>query len=228
MIESSEPTEERPAQQSDERRGGESRRGSGGFHLYGIVRGRNFRGHRPAGAEMEAVQRVRYRDLEALVRPAAFAIDEADTSGVRDHQQVLETVMRRTTVLPAPFGLLFRSRRALVHFIEDQYLVLDEALAFLDGHWELRLHLELADSVEPDLAAVELGTHLYTELRRFARAAIPFPREEKRLLSAAFLVDRSTWIEFVERSDDLANTHPEINFDVTGPWPPYDFVRMTI
>ena len=126
------------------------------------------------------------------------------------------------------FGLLFRGRRALVHFIEDQYLVLDEALAFLDGHWELRLHLAFSETGDPDPSVVELGTHIYTELRRFARAAIPFPRSEKRLLSAAFLVDRSTWIEFVERSEDLASTHSEITFDVTGPWPPYDFVRMTL
>ena len=181
MTDANEPVEEqRPVVEGNERRAGESKRGSGGFHLYGIVRGRNFRGHRALATELEGVQRVRYRDLEALVRPTAFAVDENDTSGLTDHQHVLEAVMRRTTVLPAPFGLLFRGRRALVHFIEDQYLVLDEALAFLDGHWELRLHLAFSETGDPDPSVVELGTHIYTELRRFARAAIPFPRSEKR------------------------------------------------
>ena len=227
-MEANEPAEEaRPAAEGGERRIGEAKRGPGGFHLYGIVRGRNFRGHRTLATELEGVQRVRYRDLEALVQSAPFEIIDDDVSGVAAHQRVLETVMRRTTVLPAPFGLLFRSRRALVHFIEDQYLVLDEALAFLDGHWELRLHLTLSETGGPDPAIVDLGTHIYSELRRFARAAIPFPRGETRVFSAAFLVDRSAWIEFVERSDDLANTHTELTFDVTGPWPPYDFVRMT-
>jgi hypothetical protein len=36
------------------------------------------------------------------------------------------------------------------------------------------------------------------------------------------------WIEFMERADDLNNAHGEVAFDITGPWPPYDFVRITV
>ena len=209
-----------------ERRAGERVRGAHAYYLYGIVRGRNFRGTRSTG-ELADLHRVRYRDLEALARHAEFAVPEADDASVQAHQRIVDTVMRRATVLPAPFGLVFRGRRALIHFMEDQYLALDEALAFVDGHWEVRLHVA-AERDEKGAALSELATHVYTELRRFARAAIPFPSDERRLLSAAFLVERSQWIEFVERTDDVAGAHPELNFDVTGPWPPYDFIRMTL
>jgi hypothetical protein len=47
-------------------------------------------------------------------------------------------------------------------------------------------------------------------------------------MTAAFLVGRASWIEFVERADDLGTAHPNLTFDVTGPWPPYDFVRTLI
>jgi hypothetical protein len=193
-----------------------------GLYLYAVTRSRTWRGG--GGGESEELIKVRYRDLEALVRPVPFRMPDLDDGRLNDHQRLVETSMRRGTVLPAPFGLVFRGRRAMIRFLEDQYIVLDEGLAFLDGHWELRLHIS---GDEDDDGLRELAVHLYSEMRRFARAAIPLPGGGSRLMSAAFLVDRSAWIEFVERSDDLNASHPELTFDVTGPWPPYDFVKMT-
>lgn len=190
-----------------------------GLYLYGIARSRAWR----ASGDGEELVRVRYRDLEALVRPAPYRVPRLDDEGVREHQRLVEGAMRRGTILPAPYGIVFRGRRSTIRFLEDQYIALDEGLAFLDGHWELRLHI--AGDAEDD-ALRELSTHLYSELRRFARAAIPLAGGAGRLLSAAFLVERSEWIQFVERSDDLGLTHPELVFDVTGPWPPYDFVSF--
>ena len=46
------------------------------------------------------------------------------------------------------------------------------------------------------------------------------------LLSAAYLVDRTTWVEFIERIEDFGEQNKDLTFDVTGPWPAYDFVRV--
>lgn len=192
-----------------------------GLYLYGVTRSRSWRGS--AQPEGERVIKVRYRDLEALVRPVPYRVPELDDANLAEHQRMVDGTLRKGTILPAPFGLVFRGRRAVIRFLEDQYIVLDEGLAFLDNHWELRLHI---GGPEEDGGLVDLATHLYSELRRFARAAIPLRAREGRLLSAAFLVERGSWIEFVERTDDLEATHPEVTFDVTGPWPPYDFVRV--
>ncbi|MGQ0813916.1 MAG: GvpL/GvpF family gas vesicle protein [Gemmatimonadota bacterium] len=45
-------------------------------------------------------------------------------------------------------------------------------------------------------------------------------------MSAAFLVDRASWVEFIERIEDFGAHHRRFTFDVTGPWPAYDFVRI--
>jgi hypothetical protein len=194
-----------------------------GLYLFCVTRSRSWRpGPQSDGDDLT---RVRYRDLEALVRAVPYRIPELEDGRLKDHQRVVEASMRRGTVLPAPFGLVFRGRRAVIRFLEDQYIVLDEGLAFLDGHWELRVHI--AGDAENE-GLYELATHLYSELRRFARAAIPLRAQAPRLMSAAFLVDRGAWIEFVERTDDLNAVHPELSFDVTGPWPPYDFVRIQL
>jgi len=192
-----------------------------GLYLYAVIR--SHRGRLRDGDRSNPITRVRYRELEALVRAVPFAMPELDDGGLRDHQRVVDRVMRRTTVLPVPFGIVFQGRRAVLRFLEDQYLVLDEGLAFLDGHWELRLHIMAHNDLER-LGAV--ATELYSDLRRFARAAIPLPLAEGRLLSAAFLVERGGWIRFVDQSDELNRAHPELVFDLTGPWPPYDFVTV--
>jgi hypothetical protein len=47
------------------------------------------------------------------------------------------------------------------------------------------------------------------------------------VLSAAFLVNRSNWLQFMDQAEELGLRYTDLVFDVTGPWPPYDFVRMT-
>jgi hypothetical protein len=197
------------------------------LYFYGVVRARAWRGSRVRRDEADDLLRIRYRDLEALVRPVPFEVPLLDEHHVREHHRQVEHASRRGTVLPAPFGMVFRGRRQLVRLLQEQYLVLDEGLSFLDGHWELRLHITAAEGSEPDLELSDLAMQLYSELRRDVRAAVPFPAEGRRLLSAAFLVDRNAWIEFMERAEDLNEAHGEVGFDITGPWPAYDFVRLT-
>ena len=199
------------------------------IYLFGVTRAKTWRGGRVALVEGADVLRVRYRDLDALVRPVPYELPPLNDALVQAHQAVLEAAMRRGTVLPAPFGIVFRGRRQLIHLLQDQYLVLDEGLSFLEGQWELRLHMAAsAGGDDVDLELSDLAMQLYSELRRHARAAVPFAAEGRRLLSAAFLVERASWIEFVDRAEDLASAHDQITFDITGPWPPYDFVRISV
>jgi hypothetical protein len=193
-----------------------------GLYLYAISRSRSRL--EKDGAGRDALVRVRFRDLEALVRPVPYAIPDMGDASLVEHQRVVEAAMRTRTVLPAPVGMVFQGRRDVLRFIEDQYTVLDEGLAFLDDGWELRLHI-LGDSDQPQLRDEAAG--LYAELRHLARAAIPLPVDEGRLLSAAFLVDRTEWIQFIERAEDVAVAH-DLVFDLTGPWPPYDFVSVRL
>jgi hypothetical protein len=195
-----------------------------GLYLFAVVRSRGGK-DREDGAEGDSPTSVRFRELEARVQPVPYAVPELSQARLEDHQRVVDAIMRRATVLPAPFGMVFHGRRALMRFLEDQYTVLEEGLSFLEGHWEMRLHM--VSDADADVLT-ETATQLYSELRRFARAAIPLPADPGRVLSAAFLVDRSGWIRFVEQADDLNRAHPEFTFDLTGPWPPYDFVKVQL
>ena len=199
-----------------------------GLYLLGVQRARNWRGRRIAREDGEGVIGVRYRDLEALVRPATFELPELDSDAVQAHQRTVEAATRRGTLLPAPYGIVFQGRRPLIRMLQEQYLIIDEALSFLEGQCEVRVHLNSADDSEPDDGLYSIATQLYSDLRRSARAAVPFPREGRRLLSAAFLVEKTGWVEFIQRAEDLGSAHSEVVLDITGPWPPYDFVRFVV
>jgi len=198
------------------------------IYFYGVARAKSWRGGRIGAVEGEDVLRVRYRDLEALVRPMPYEEVPFTDERVLAHQQVVESAMRRGTVLPMPYGIVFRGRRQLIRLLQDQYLVLDEGLSLLEGNWELRMHVSPASDRDADIELTDLAMQIYSELRRHARAAVPFAAEGNRLLSAAFLVERATWIDFMDRAEDLGGAHPEISCDLTGPWPPYDFVRVSL
>lgn len=194
----------------------------GGLYLYGVVRARR----RGLERRHRELMRVRYRDVEALVRSSSFELPKDDDEQVQQHQKVIESVMRRSTILPVPFGIVFKDRRAVIKLLQDQYLVLDEGLSLLDGHWELRLHVSPNDREQDHTDLSDEAMGVYSDLRRFARAAVPFPHDQERLMSAAFLVERTSWVEFIERIETYGEQHKALSFDITGPWPAYDFVRI--
>lgn len=178
-----------------------------------------------AGEQEELVE---HRGLAALVHHVTYSLPEWDAQHIREHSQAIERAMRRCTIVPAPYGIVFRGRQQVTDFLEDQFVALDEALSFLEGAFEMRLHIHpsgrrpgVSEREQTDRAA-----EFYTALRRRARAALPLTRRDEGILSAAFLVDRAGWVAFVEHADELDADHPEFRFDLTGPWPPYDFVRI--
>lgn len=72
---------------------------------------------------------------------------------------------------------------------------------------------------------------LLERLCRLAVSCRPLPRgpgggKASPGSSHAFLVERSEWISFVEEATGSAGETGVLELDATGPWPPYDFVRI--
>jgi hypothetical protein len=199
-----------------------------GLLLRGVVRGRGHERRLAKLASAPQDQLVEHGGLAALVHSVPYRLPEWNHELVREHSSAVERAMRRGTIVPAPYGIVFRSRQQVVEFLDNQRVALEEALAFLDGAFEMRLHVQPSGR-EPNLTEGELADQVagfYTALRRRSRAAFTLPTTGPRVLSAAFLVSRADWVNFVEYADELDADHPEFQFDLTGPWPPYDFVRM--
>jgi len=171
---------------------------------------------------------VAFRDLGAVVAPTPYVAHTPDVAEVEAHRNVVQSIFVKRPFLPAPIGLVFRSRDALVRWLELHSVTLTDGLGFVEGRVGGRLHLSRRTG--DGLEAVDLpgkSAEIFRQLRQHAAASVTLkPREALRTVSAAFLVERDRWQGFVDLITEEARQHPELSFDQTGPWPPYDFVNM--
>ncbi|HET7274461.1 MAG TPA: GvpL/GvpF family gas vesicle protein [Longimicrobiaceae bacterium] len=192
---------------------------SGALTLIGVIRMSEV--EQRLSALPGDLQRLPFRDIAALV--IACDSDGADLqpAHVVEHNSALEKVMDSRTVIPAAPGVIFESSLAAREFLKARYLPLREALGVVDGRCEFRLHIRgvvgVLDEASPDI---------YRELRQLAHSSMSLVKPDQNTFSAGFLVDRASTRQFVGRVEELAAENPDISLDLTGPWPPYDFVLI--
>lgn len=172
------------------------------------------------------VELVAAGGLAALVAPAAAPEHDADPEQVAARHWEVHRALLRGDVVPAPVGVVFDSRDEVRAFLTEAHAGLTGALERVSGRWEFRLHVDVVDAAFSAQLALDLATHIYAELRRIAVAANTLPQVKGRVLSAAFLVNRASSAAFQDRLEVLARLNSALGLDLTGPWPPYDFVTM--
>ncbi|HEU4563312.1 MAG TPA: GvpL/GvpF family gas vesicle protein [Gemmatimonadaceae bacterium] len=176
------------------------------------------------------VTTLRFRDLAALVRPAPYARLACAEDALALYRRVVDAAFLHGAVLPAPCGTVFRSADQVRLWMEQNYIALHEGINFVSGRCETRVHagvspLAAADAKPPELAAA--AAESFRILRRHAVAALPVRRDEgAEVLSAAFLIEQDGWADFAEQVREEGARHPALRLEQTGPWPPYDFVRV--
>jgi hypothetical protein len=185
-----------------------------------------------AEAPPAGIRTVGFRDLAAVVAEAAYAAAPADEATIASHHQVIETLFAGRSLVPAPPGVTFRAPQALQRWMELHYVALSDALAYVDDRAGARVHIVRGAKARAgadgatDLAAA--AAECLRLVRRHAVAGLPLRIEQRPdvVLSSAFLVERELWHEFTGAVGRVATEHPGLRVELTGPWPPYDFVRI--
>ena len=190
------------------------------------------------GAEL---QLVAFRDIAAVVRVvpqgAASAREAgADPALVAAHRDVVAALHRQTAVLPAPAAVVARDRTSVLRWLEVHHVALCEALTFVDDRCGARVHVTrttVAASSGGPLTAAPLdldstATDLFRGLRRHAVAAtvVRHPATEVERATGAFLVENDQWGAFADAVAAEDRRSDAVRLELTGPWPPYDFVKM--
>jgi gas vesicle protein GvpL/GvpF len=184
------------------------------------------------GLQRDGIEVVSVRDLGALVTPTSYHRMEPEDRDFERHAGVLEGVAKRHPVAPAPVGTVFKGRDTIVRWLELHYHALHEALTFLDGRMVTRVHVVRRETKLPgigsDLAAA--AADVFKMLRTQAAAVVPLKTEYLTgiVLSGAFLVERERLDSFTSAVAEAAQSHHELDVQLTGPWPPYDFVRLDL
>ncbi|MEO7084755.1 MAG: GvpL/GvpF family gas vesicle protein [Gemmatimonadaceae bacterium] len=177
--------------------------------------------------------RVPFRDLSAVIsEQQAFATGEPTPESIAKHRTIVDAAFTRGSVLPAPIGVVFRAPDVLTRWMELHYVSLTSALEYVEGRAVARVHVARSDGksddTEPESDLPSQAAEALRAVRRRAVASIPLRHEHKAALplGAAFLVERDSWKEFLAGVSEQQDAHHLLRFTVTGPWAPYDFVRM--
>ncbi len=189
----------------------------------------------------EGTSLVQFRSLAAVVgsggKYSRIALDENE---MREYTRVLEEVHALTSVLPAPPGTIFRSRDSLMRWLELHYFTLTQTMSAIEGHGQARLTITRTPDIDtPDATGSEgkesakqlvaTASQSMRVLRGQVAATVMLPAIEgdtKIVAQASFLVDLDSWTEFAELVAKEDERQTALDFHLSGPWPPYDFVKM--
>jgi hypothetical protein len=173
------------------------------------------------------------RDLAAIVGESEYTVLEPTPERVAQYTDTVTAFARRGPVLPAPVGVVFKHGDAVHRWLELHYVALSDALSFVDNRVVARVHVWRPGPPEDREAGSDLAAAAAESLRVLRRAAVttvPLRVEKVTgiVLSAAFLVEQEQWKEFVSEVEEQGKRTPNLRFELTGPWPPYDFVQMQL
>ena len=199
------------------------------LRLYGVAAVES--GHAMSLAEGTTL--VHYRALAAIVEPSPYTVSKLEDQEMSKYLAVLEEAQSHSAVLPAPPGTIFQSQPTLTRWLELHYFTLTEALSVIDGHAAARVSVTAQGKQGEDSrkSFAALAAESLRLLRSQAAATVTLPKadgdeEDGVLARASFLVDTQRWQAFQDTVSKEAQRQNSLDFRVTGPWPPYDFVRM--
>jgi hypothetical protein len=181
----------------------------------------------------EGTTLVHYRALAAIVDPSPYSVSTLGDDEMGNYARVLEESHSHSAVLPAPPGTVFKSQSTLMRWLELHYFTLTEALSVVEGHAAARVSITTRGSREEDSRKSLAGqaADSLRLLRSQAAATVSLPMadgddDDGVVARASFLIDTLRWEAFTDTVSQEAQRQPALDFHVTGPWPPYDFVRM--
>ena len=173
------------------------------------------------------------RDVAAVCAQSPYARVEPTPEQVDHFAGVVDAYNQRGPMLPAPMGVIFRSRDAVQRWLELHFVALSDALNFVDNRTAARVHVWRPGEPEEREVGADLAAAAAESLRVLRRASVSsVPLRTEKLtgivLSAAYLVELERWNEFAAQVEELGVQSPNLRYEMTGPWPPYDFVQMQL
>ncbi len=201
-----------------------------GLRLFGVAEMENGL----ADLLPEGTTVVQHRGLGAIVEPASYSKSKLEEAELARYAAVVEEAFKHTTILPAPPGTVFESHGTLAHWLELHYFTLTQAMGVVEGNVAARVSIGAgteAKEADATKSFQALGAEALRLFRGHAAATVVIPVTEDDgkdgvIARATFLVPSEKWEAFQSAVSQEGSRQPALNVQLTGPWPPYDFVRM--
>jgi hypothetical protein len=91
------------------------------IYAYGVIDSKDTIDETIFGLEGAGVYNVSYRDIGVAVSELRQNIQETTDANVLKHEEVIETLMAKFTILPVKFSTIFNTKEALLSMVESYY-----------------------------------------------------------------------------------------------------------
>lgn len=182
-------------------------------------------------ANSNEVYTIPYKDISAVVSDSPIIEYQSTEENMKSHSEVINAVMKEHSVIPMAFGMVFKDKEVLLSVLEKSYDVIKKTLALLDNKVELGIKIilnkELMELLDDDKRN-QFASYVYESLKGKAVESVNGNLfSDRLLLNASFLVEKNKIEEFSKEIDKMGKMlTPKIQY--TGPWPPYNFVKINI
>lgn len=191
----------------------------------------------PLGSSVPGVFVVSCRDLDAVVQEVPFEALPGTSEDIEHHHDAVNGVFARFPIVPAPYGVVFGSATVVERWMEVHYYTISDALRYVEDRIGARLFVSERDSLLDGMELEErrdvlvVSGEAFRALRKHAVASTTLRASYEaggRRAGATFLVERDRWSLFQDVVAEEGRRYPSMLFRLTGPWPPYDFVRLQL
>lgn len=137
-----------------------------GKYLYGIVEGSSEVRLKDTGLFGKHAYAVPYKDLSAVVSNVPLKEMQPDAEAITSHQRVIEESRMCGTILPARFGIMFKSDDGVKQMLTKSYKELKTKMNKVRGKDEFGLKILIEES---DLKKFALSSHNNAEVKKIKK-----------------------------------------------------------
>jgi len=181
------------------------------------------------GFDGNEVYTLEYKEFLPVVSVAPVKTYEANEKEIEIHKNVVQSVMKDHSVIPAAYGMVFKNKKLITIAMSAGYRAIRKAMQAVDNKIELGVKV-----IEPKDAALngkkeECRSDFMGNLKKIASDSKELKLFSERLvLNSSFLVARDKIDEFSGKVNELSKKYDNLKTQYSGPWPPYNFVDIHV
>ncbi len=137
-----------------------------GKYLYCIMEGSQDVTFREAGLFQKDAFTVAYKDISAIVSNVPLKEMQPDAESITHHQRVVEQSRTQGTILPARFGIMFKSEDGVKQMLAKSYKDLKGKMAKIRGKDEFGLKVLIEES---NLKKFSTVSHNNAEIKKIKK-----------------------------------------------------------
>lgn len=178
------------------------------------------------GLKGKPIRKINFRDLTVLTSFYPNLSSPVEEKEAMRHAEILNKIAEQNTIIPMAFGTILKDQKILEAILTKSYQEIKKSLELVKDRIELGIKL-----VKPQTEDIPIGVtkEILESLNNLSvKGFMGNKFSDRLLLNCSFLIEKNKFDEFSNKIAELEDSHKNLKFIYTGPWPPYSFINIKI